>query len=223
MLFRSEVISSVGKGAAQAASGAVAELRDSINLHVDSEKLTRDIGAVLRDTGIETLQPDYLQGQMREARSDVRNALHQLTLEPGNSDQIISAFLQKQEQRLSALADGVDKENAVEALMRVRNVPRNEAEKMLDNAIGAYEQVVSKAREALSEAREQVQDAREYLKTLSVQAREKADNLASTAAKAALAAGLALLVAAAVSMGAGAWGASHSTDWYTVQKSFVIR
>ena len=38
-----------------------------------------------------------------------------------------------------------------------------------------------------------------------------------------LAAGLALLVAAAVSMGAGAWGASHSTDWYTVQKSFVIR
>ena len=218
-----EVISSVGKGAAQAASGAVAELRDSINLHVDSEKLTRDIGAVLRDTGIETLQPDYLQGQMREARSDVRNALHQLTLEPGNSDQIISAFLQKQEQRLSALADGVDNENAVEALMRVRNVPRNEAEKMLDNAIGAYEQVVSKAREALSEAREQVQDAREYLKTLSVQAREKADNLASTAAKAALAAGLALLVAAAVSMGAGAWGASHSTDWYTVQKSFVIR
>lgn len=218
-----EVVSSVGKGATQAASAAVAELRDSIQLHVDSEKLTRDITDVLRDTGIDTLQPGYLQGQLREARSDLRGSLHKLTLNPGDSEQIIAGFLKKQEDRLSALADGIDRESAVEALMRVRNVPRNEAETMLDNAVNVYDQTVSKAKEALSEAREQVQEAREYLQTLSVQAREKADELASAAAKAALAAGLALLVAAAVSMGAGAWGASHSADWYTVQKTFVIR
>ncbi len=218
-----EVVSSVGKMASQAVGSVVGELRDSVNLDIDSEKLTREITDVLRDTGIETLQPDYLRQQMREARSDLRKTLHQLSLEPGKSEQIISAFLQEGENRINRLAQSIDRESAVQAVMQVRHIPRNEAEQIVDNAIRLYDQTLCKVRETLAEAREQVGDAGEYMKNMARQAREKADHLTTTAARAALAAGIALIIAAGISMGAAAWGANHTADWFALQDICVIR
>lgn len=216
------IAGSVGKGAASAASGVIEELRDRVNLTVDLDGIGDSLKSVLRDTGVDTLQPEYLQEQMREARSDLRAALYQLSLAPGDSERIISGFLDKQKARLESLTRDLDREAAIKALMNKRNIPREDAEKMVDNALEAYGRILQKAREILAEAGAQVQDAREYLKGLAEKAREKADRLASVSARAALAGAAVLVLTAAVSMGAGLCGSGVAPTWEVVQKTYFI-
>lgn len=212
-----EVASAVGKGAVNAGSAAIAELKENVDLKLDGGKLHENVAAVLRDTGVETLQPEYLQGQMREARSDLRKAVRRLSLAPSSYEQVIEDFLQTEKKRLESLSESIDKDAAVKALSTSRNIPEDEARTMVDNALEVYHQAVCKAREALAEAKAQAADAREYLKELAEEAREKADKMASAAAKAALAAALALVVAAFICMAAGVWGTRYSTNWYAVE------
>lgn len=218
-----DVLGSVGKGAANAASGAVAELKENVHLNLDTDKLNEDVAGVLRDTGVESLQPEYLQKQMREARSDVRMTLHQLALEPHNSEQIIGKLLDKEKARLDSLTKSVDKEAAITTLMNTRHIPRQEAETMVDNAVKAYGQAAAKAKETLAEARAQTEEVRSYFRDLAARAREKADSLATAASRAALASAVALMLAAAISMGAGMYGAARSGDMYTVQNTYFMR
>ena len=58
----------VGGGATNAVSGLVSEIRENVRLDVDTDKISGDIAETLRDTGIETLRPDYLKAWMREAK-----------------------------------------------------------------------------------------------------------------------------------------------------------
>ena len=216
------IAGSMGKGAASAVYGVIEELRDRVNLNVDLDGIGDDLKSVLRDTGIDTLQPEHLQEQMREARSDLRSALYQLSLTPADFERIIAGFLDKQKARLESLVRDIDREAAVKALMEKRSIPRADAETMVDNAIEGYEQALRKAREILAEARAQAKDAKEYLKGLADTAREKADTLASSVARAALAGVAVLVLTAAVSMGAGACGSGFAPTWEVVQKAYFI-
>lgn len=215
--------STMGKSAAHAASSAISELRDNIHLNVDTDKISDHVLSVLRDTGVDTLQPEYLHQQMREARSDLRNSLHQLTLKPSEAEKVIAGFLENEKKRLESLTGNIDKEAAVNALMNQRHIEREEAEGLVDDAIRAYDHALQKAKESLSEAKTQVEDTKEYLKSLAVQAREKADRWASTAAKAALAAAIALIVAGLISIGAGAWGAKTTAHWHAAHHTYIVR
>ena len=214
-------VAAMGKGTADVVSGAVSELREAVNLNLDTSSLGDDVLGTLRDTGVGTLQPEHLESQMREARSDLRNTLHQLSLHPKSADQILSSFLGSLQGRLESLTKDIDKETAVELLMKKRNIPKEEAETIVQNAITAYEQVVQKARDTLAEAKTQFEDAKKQMKDLMEYAREKADELASTASKAALLAGIALIVAALISMCAGLYGATHATQWQVFQTTYV--
>lgn len=217
------VASSMGKGAMHAASGVIAELRDNVTINIDTDKLSGEVTSVLRDTGVETLQPEYLKQQMREARADLRSSIHQLTMNPSDSERIISDFLDKEKTRIDSLTRNIDRTAAVNALMHRRNIPQSEAESMVDDAIRAYDHVLEKGKESLVDAKAQVEDAKDYIRELTEDAREKADNMASTAAKAALAAAVALIVAAAISMGAGAYGARSSVSWYAIENTYIAR
>ena len=216
------IAGAIGKGAAQAASAAIAELRDKVDLSLDIDSLGDNVAEVLRDTGIDTLQPEYLKEQMREARSNLRASLYQLSLAPADSDRIFAKVLETEKSRLESLTGDIDREAAVEALVNSRNIPREEAGQLVDNAVAAYKQSVQKVKGVLAEARVQVRDAQIYLKELADTARDKADKMASAAAKAALAAAAALILAAAISAAAGLCGASYAPTWDVVQKTYII-
>ncbi|MCH5276692.1 MAG: hypothetical protein J1E80_02535 [Desulfovibrionaceae bacterium] len=201
-------VSFVGKGAMGAAGHVFSDLRDNVRLDVDTDKLSDEIMDILRDTGVETLQPEYLRQQMREARSDLRELVHQLSMNPSDMEKSLAQFADKEKERLEALTRDIDREAAVQALMGHRALTRDNAERMVDDAVSAYGHVVRKAQESLHEARVQADDVRRHITELSDRAREKADELSSTAARGALAAAVALILAAFISMGA-AWCGAH--------------
>ena len=111
---------------------------------------------------------------------------------------------------------------SVQAL-KERDIPKEDAERMVDNALAAYGQGVQKLRELLAEAEARFKDTGAYLENLAASAREKADELASAAAKAALASAVALMLAAVISTGAGACGAKYAPAWAVVQQSYSVR
>lgn len=162
-----------------AASHAFSDLRENVRLDFDTDKLNDHVMDILRDTGAETLQPEYLHQQMREARSDLRELIHQLSMNPSDMEKFLSQFVDKEKERLESLTKDIDRETAVHTLMTHRNIPQDEAEKMVDDAVSAYRHAVGKAKESLSEARTQVEDARRHVKEMSDRAREKADDVSS--------------------------------------------
>lgn len=213
-----EAVGALGKGTADAASSVITNLQSDLHFSMDSDKLSDNIVSVLHDTGIKTLQPAYLKQQMREAGSDLRSSLRQISMEPRNTEQILSNFISKEEKRLDALTQGIDRNAAVNALMRTRNISRPEAEALVQDALAAYDQTIQTAKTTLTEAQGQLEDAQKYLKQLADEARAKADKIAAAAAEAALTAALALLIAALVAMYAGLYGVKYATPWYTWQE-----
>lgn len=193
-------VKTVGSGVAEVASGAgsaASTLFDKLeeNVDLDFADYRGNVLAVLRDSGVETMQPEYLRGEMRGARSDLRGALNQLRLDSANSEQVINGFLDKQKARLEKIRAGVDREAAVASLMRNTDMSRYEAERTVDNAL----RVISEVEYALDDAGQQMEDARQYLSQAAEQARAKAEEVSSAIAASALVAAIALIVGAVVS------------------------
>ncbi len=230
------VVRGVGSGAASVAStvgsavgGSVSDMASSaydrianMHLDIDTDHLGDQVNAVLRDTGVEELQPDYLRHQVSEVRADLRNAFHQVTEEPDSFDNVVAQFMDRQRARFNDLTENVDKNAAVNALMQNRNISREEAEEEVNAAILAFNRTVDRAKRGLDRVQEQVQEARVSIQQAADRARVKADRFASTAAKSALAAGVALILGAVVCVFAGHWGNRYSTNYIVVQETSGI-
>lgn len=220
-------VKTVGSGAATVASGAasgiggmvsgaVDAIQENVDLNLNSEDLGNDIRTTLRNTGIETLQPEYLSQQMREARSDLRQAIHQLRLNSDNYEQIITNFLDRQQQRLQNITQDIDREDAITAVMNNSNMTRSEAEEAVDSALAAYQNVVSTAQDAIYDARQQFQDAQVYMAELAERTRVRAEEVSNSAARAGFMAAIALIVGAVASSIAGGFGARFAVRRYTI-------
>lgn len=213
----------MGRNAASGVAALVTELKDSVHIHLDANKLSDDVKAVLIDTGVESLHPDHLKQQMREARSELRTTLHQLTHNPEDAESIINEFLTAQKNRVEALGNDIDRHAAVQAVMNTRHINQDDAEALVDDAIKAYTHLREKAKDCLHDARAEMEEAWQCLKHMSEQTRARADKWANAVAKTALMAAVALLVAAAISMAAGAVGARYSGIDMPPHKTVYIR
>ena len=205
----------VGSGmtaAAEAFSGPASDLVEKgINKMEDAFGEERDmprIMGILRDTGIEQLQPAYLMGQFGDARRDMTSSLQRLTLD--NYDSVIASFLERQKERLEAVKNRrLDHDSAVTGLMRSRSIPRGEAESLLQQALSVYEYRLDQLETGLSQAQRNFEDTREYLKQVSERARQQADEAVAAAAESALMASIALILGAIGSIIGGRFGARH--------------
>ena len=218
---------SAGKDAAQSALDTFSHIKDNLNLDLNldagqvSDKINDNIATVLRDTGEEKLQPEYLKGQLRETRNDLKRLIRQASLDPTQAETLFTNFLETVKSRVKNLTGDLDKDTAVTALMNNRNIPRDEAEKMVDNALKAYDQAVDQAKETLDDLEDQINGAKEHIKEMADHARAKADQATNTAAKGAAALAAAMIIAALLSMGFGLWGAKCAERWYTSAEVIV--
>ncbi|MCD8140081.1 MAG: hypothetical protein LUE17_09955 [Planctomycetaceae bacterium] len=193
---------------------AKASLGDRFDIdfdNIDPEKMNQDVKAVLRDTGIETLQPEYLTDQIQAAKAELREAVHQIRIDTDNYDQIINKFLTDQKARLDTITSAVDHDAAVAAVAKHRGVSQEEAAKEVDNALKVYHKAIAKTDQAIARAQRHYQATREHLHRMSENARLRANEMASTAAKSALAAAVALILGAVICVYAGMYGTRFST------------
>ncbi len=211
------VVSTAGGGIANLASGAIDSIQENIDLNFDPIELRQDVASVLRDTGVETLQPEYLGQVMLDARSDLRTTVNQLMIHADNYEGIITAFLEKQKERLANITGEIDRETAVTTLMQRRDMSRSDAEQAVDNAVSAYNTAVLRIQDSVNEAQQKVEDAKVHIDAAVQNARVKADRLAGTMAKTSLASAVALIIGAVVCCLAGWYGAGHAFRFNAIQ------
>lgn len=220
------IASSVGGGMHHMASSAIDHIKENVDLNFDPSELGDEVVSVIKDTGVETLQPDYIKNEMKEAKNDLKASLRQIRLDFDSYEDAINTFVDKQKARLGKITADVDKDAAVTALMNHRNLPRDEAEKTVDNALNVYNRAVGKAKTALNDAREHFDEAKAHLQQMADQARIKADRFSSAAARSALAAGLALIIGAIICVYAGHYGSRYAFDsedmFIQAQRSVVV-
>ena len=126
---------------------------------------------------------------------------------------MISGVRGKQKARFDGITQKVDKTVAVNALMKKRNMSKEDAQEAVDGALYAYNRAVAKAKDAVNDVQHQIEDAKEHIRETAEQARIKADHLASSAAKSALAAAVALVLGAVVCVYAGHYGNKYSPNY----------
>lgn len=209
----STVGATIGDGVSRLAEGAMEHIPKQIGLKVDFEQWGDTIGDTLKDTGIETLQPHFLQEKFREAKTDLRGTLARLRFDSGSFDRILSDFLGKQNARFGEILQGIDREAAVNALMKKRGMPKEEAQELVDDAIAVYAKAIDKAKTAIFDAKIYIKEVQKQMEDAADQARIAAEKFSSSMAKSALAAALALILGAVVCIYAGHCGNEYSKDY----------
>lgn len=204
-------VSGLGSAAGKA-SGATADiaqnLADSLGLNTQLTAPEADgqVLDALRKSNIKELQPEFLQSQLQAAGSDIAGSVKDLAVNPGNSDAIIDTLSNKLKSRAEAVSKGIDRNEVKKALADNTRLSPEEADKAVDNFIHARDKTVQEVSDRMAQLQSNLNDAKAQYAELKKQAKEKADEAASAAAKIALWSFLALLVGAIVSALGGLWG-----------------
>ncbi|MGL5968176.1 MAG: CAP-Gly protein [Kluyvera sp.] len=204
-------VSGLGSAAGKA-SGATADiaqnLADSLGLNTQLTAPEADgqVLDALRKSNIKELQPEFLQSQLQAAGSDIAGSVKDLAVNPGNSDAIIDTLSNKLKSRAEAVSKGIDRNEVKKALADNTRLSPEEADKAVDNFIHARDKTVQEVSDRMAQLQSNLNDAKAQYAELKKQAKEKADEAASAAAKIALWSFFALLVGAIVSALGGLWG-----------------
>lgn len=212
------VASGVGQAAAGAAGGAgdllsraTQEINDRLGEDVQGEPGER-VAQILRDTGVPELQPQYLRGQMADARRDVGRAVSDIVDRPDTFGEVTERLGKELKARADGIVDNIDREAAVTALQNNTEMTRPEAERAVDQAIAQYRESVAAVERQLSQVQEDLDRLGKRLEAAEQRAREEADKAAAAASRSALWAFIALLIGALVSAGAGLAGSRSRVE-----------
>lgn len=204
-------VSGLGNAAGKA-SGATADIAQNIadrlglNTHLTAPQTDEQVLDALRRSNIKELQPEFLQSQLQAAGRDIADSVKDLAVNPGNSETIIDTLIGKLKSRTEAVSKGVDRNEVKKALAENTRLSPEEAGRAVDSFIQARDKTVQEVRDRMTQLQSNLDDAKAQYAEFKKQAKEKADEAASAAAKIALWSFIALLAGAIVSTLAGWWG-----------------
>lgn len=178
--------------------------------HLEQQNISSDIRQALQKSGIPALQPDYLDQQLQAAHQDMQKAFEAVRRDPSQFDQASQQFIASLKQRVEGLSQQIDRNAAVQALVKNSQMSQQQAEQTVDQAIERYQQTVNTARNRFNQIEQQVNDVRQQADQLVDQARQQAARATSAIAIAATWSFFGLLIAAIVSALAGKFGARRN-------------
>ncbi|MCD2137046.1 TIGR04086 family membrane protein [Salinicoccus halitifaciens] len=151
---------------ADAASDAIVEGGDQIAGAIDGidmQGAQEDVREILADTGVEELQPEYLESHMDGAGNDIMAAGRELLLNPENSEQILNDLQNQLAARAQDVESAVDEDAISNSVARNTDLNEQEAEEATQNIVQGVEQAEQEAQNALNEAENQLHDLRQDL------------------------------------------------------------
>ncbi|AUD05914.1 YrzE family protein [Spirosoma pollinicola] len=194
------LVSTAGSAVASAAPGIGNAVQDQLKANgidtdnMDLGDLKGEVNKILRQTGDPKLNPNTLEAKADRAGDQTKAAANRAASDPQAADDVASGLFSRLFKQGQATVSTVDKEDAVNVVMKRTGKSRAEAEQTVDSWIKTYQQASAKVEQAKKEAE--------------VKAREVADATASAASKAAIFGFLGLLIGVAAS----GYGAKLGTD-----------
>lgn len=192
--------SAVGSAATAAGPGLGDTIKDQLAANgVDSDNLDlntlrNEVSTLLRQTGDPKLNPNALERKAKQAGNQAEAAAGRAAADPQAADDVAGGLFDRLFKQGQATVSSVDREDAVNVVMKRTGKSRADAERTVDNWISTYKQATVKLEQTK--------------KDVEIKARHVADDAASAASKAALFGALGLLIGAAAS----GYGAKIGTD-----------
>ena len=194
------LVSTAGSAVAAAAPGignaVQGQLKENgITLqNLNLNDLKEEANRLLRQTGNAALNPNTLERKANQATQQTKTAAGQATADPQSADDVAGGLFNRLFKEGQATVNSVDRDDAVNVVMKRTGKSRAESEQIVDNWINTYKQAAAKFEQTKQEAE--------------VKARQAADATASAASKAAIFGFFGLLIG----VGAAGYGAKLGTD-----------
>jgi len=192
--------SAVGSAAASAGPGLGQTIKGQLaqngvdTSQFDLSGLRDQVTSVLRQTGDPNLNPNALERKADQAGDQTQSAVNRAASNPQASDDLAGGLFNRLFKQGQATVSAVDRDDAVNVVMKRTGKSRAEAQQTVDNWINTYKQAAVKVEQTKKEAE--------------VKARHLADDTASAASKAAIFGFLGLLIGVV----AAGYGAKRGTD-----------
>ncbi|WP_336192706.1 CAP-Gly protein [Hafnia paralvei] len=181
-----------------------------INTNLKQQGMTSNLTDLIKKSGIESLQPEYIDEQMNGAKDDISEAINEIVVSPKDNDIIINKLKNKLKTRVNALTKDVDRTSLTNAISKNSDLTPDEVNQAVTNIISAKNKASEVINQRFTDAEQKIDEAKKNYAELKKQARESADRAAEMAAKISLASFFALLLGALVSTFAGFFGAKTS-------------
>ena len=199
------LVSAAGSAAASAGPGIGNMVQDQLKANgidtknLDLNDLKGEVNKVLRQTGDPALNPNTLERKADQAVDKAGNTAERAASNPQAADDMASGLFSRLFKQGQSTVNQIDREDAVNVVMKRTGKSRAESERTVDNWINTYKQAAVKFEQTKKDAE--------------IQARHTADDAASAGSKAAIFGFLGLLIGA-IASGYGAKMGTDSKDDY---------
>lgn len=227
-----EVLGSVSSAAGSVISGAGTAVKDGVSGlsgqakalfdGIDLEDraamsgLRQDIRRALVKSGVPEFQPDYLQGQLKSVKADLKRSVRKIAAEPESAESVIDGFLSRLEQRAGQYMRSIDRNDVVRAIAGNTDWSPAEVNRAADQYMELAGRAQAKGKELLQDLQDTLRESLQEWQQVKQETLAATGKAARAAARSALWAFFAMLLGAAVSSAAGMYGARTARSGYEI-------
>lgn len=203
----SGVGTAVGSGAS-ALSDKAKEMFEDIDFSgkLKSSDIPEEIRTALAKSDVEELQPEFLENQLKEVKTDLGKYMKKIASHPNDAEAIVNKFLDVQKERVSRITKNVDRIDVVQAIDNNTDMSKEEINKAIDQYLDSMNKVRKEAKEQVDNLERSIHKAKQEWEEMKKEALEAADKATNAAATSALISFFAILIAAVLCSVAGVYG-----------------
>lgn len=219
------VLSGVGSAMGDGASALSDKAKDlfgdvDFNSDMKGEDIPNNIRTALAKSNVKELQPDYLQNQLKDVKTDLQKSVKKIATHPQDADKIIDKFLDNQKKRVDHITKNIDRNDLAKAISNNTNMTREEANKAIDQYMVTIDKAKKEAQVQIDNLDQSLQKAKEEWKQMKHEALKATDEATNAAGTSALISFFAILIAAVLCSLAGAYGVKTDVHQHTSINQF---
>lgn len=206
-------ISGAGDAAGSAISAGIDKAGEGIK-DVDTEELKGNLEKYLADTDVKELQPDYLEGQVKESKDEIAATVKAIALNPENAGSEVDKLTKSLSKKAETIANAADEDAIANAVAENSDLSEAEAKEIGKNIYDELDKASVETSKAINEASDKINELAKDAKITADETVEKAKDSANKASNAASVGSvltfLGLVVALAISAIAGRKGEEYA-------------
>lgn len=182
------VAGSALSGAGDAASSAIGAAVDKVGEglgDVDTEELQGNLEKYLADTDVKELQPDYLEGQVKESKDEIAAAVKSIALNPENAGAEIDKLTKSLSKKAETIANAADEDAIASAVAENSQLSEAEAKEIGKNIYDELDKASVETSKAINQASDKINELAKEAKLTADETVEKAKKGADKASNAA--------------------------------------
>lgn len=208
------VTSAVGSGVSNLGEQVQEVFDFDFSGNVDKKEVRQDVRQALRKSGVKEFQPEYLEREMNNIKSDFNRTLKKLATQPNDAETIINDFVEKVKTRTENAFKDVDRNDLSKAIANNSNMSKAEVDRVTDEYLQLINNARKQAKEQVENLEDSIEQAKNNLEEMKQEALKEADKASSAAASSALISFFALLAGAALCSFAGSYGSKKTHEGY---------